>query len=136
MPRPRKAPEQPASEIPKPPSAVPAAPTAAVLELQSDIVALVRERSGYRKQVSDAQAELFSAQAKFQATEGRLKMFEQEIGERISLIAQLENRAPQFAATSAAVVPFPSNLSGISSEPTPAPDNDLVNRGHAVRSAI
>lgn len=128
-----------------PPSPVPVGPSPAVLELQSDIVLLVRERSGYRKLVADIQAELFAAQAKFQATQGRLSQFEQEIGERINLIAQLENRAPQINYSQAPeqgnVYPIGGALTGISSEPTRqmvqdkmnamGDPSDMVNRGHA-----
>jgi len=118
-----------------------AGPSPAVLEMQSDIVSLVRERSGYRKLVADAQAELFLAQSKFQATQGRLTQFEQEINERMTLIAQLENRAPAPQLmpeyNQGNVYSIGGNLQGISVEPArpsvnayQADPNDLVNRGH------
>lgn len=122
---------------------VPSVPSPAVLELQSDIVALVRERSGYRKQVLEIQAALFKAQAEFQATQAGLNQFEQEIAERMALIAQLENRAPQAQYPAyqpdPGILTFPGNMTGISSEPAapvrhnpPMPDpNDMINRGNA-----
>jgi hypothetical protein len=134
-------PATPTASVATPPPPAPLAPSPAVLELQSDIVTLARERSTYRKLVGDAQSELFAAQANFQATQARLSMFEQEINERMNIIAQLENRAPmtpiiQFPAPGE--YPIQPNLSGISSEPTRTQqtDLDMVNRGHAVRAAL
>lgn len=147
MPRRKAVPEPIVTPVEQPLPVAPVGPSPAVLELQSDIVSLVRERSGYRKLVADTQAELYAAQAKFQATQGRLSQFEQEISERINLIAQLENRAPQSPILS---FPAPSfgqiDMSGISVEPTQravnsgyqSDPNDQINRGHsaAIRASL
>jgi hypothetical protein len=118
----------------------PAAPSPAVLELQSDVVNLVRERTVARKTLAEVQARLFVVQAEAQAAQLRSQQFEQEIQERINLIAQLENRAP-----AGNLVPFPGAypLAGISAEPTmpgnaqPMGDpNDQINRGHASRAML
>lgn len=146
MPRAKKAVPAPVAAVPaeQPAPIVPAGPSPAVLELQSDIVSLVRERSGYRKRVVEIQTALFKAQADFQATQAGLNQYEQEIAERIALIAQLENRAPQTRVSEAADYPgitmFPGSLAGVSSEPTPqqvrdrmGQSDDMINRAHIDR---
>lgn len=138
---------EPVAQVPPP---IPVGPSPAVLELQGDIVAFVRARSEYRKLVAEKQAALFAAQSEFQATQGRLNQFEQEISERIDLIARLENRAPQPRMAHVSEISdyqssnFPiGNLAEISVEPTQptvagyqSDPNDRVNRGHAVRAAL
>lgn len=154
MPRRKAVPASPVvaavpAEIPPPPvPAAPIGPSPAVLELQGDIVNFVRERSTYRRQVAAIQAELFAAQAKFQATQATLQQFEQEIQERMNLIAQLENRAPaqanvlQFAPREYPVGAV--DMSGISAEPTRSASvpsyasdpNDMVNRSAISRAEV
>lgn len=119
----------------------PVGPSPAVLELQSDIVGLVRERSAYRKRVIAIQTALFAAQAEFQATQAALAQYEQEINERMNLIGQLENRSSSIQMRPpetdyAGTIPFPmGNLSGISSEPSrPSDPDDMVNRAHITRN--
>jgi hypothetical protein len=133
-------------EQPSAPPISPAGPSPAVLELQSDIVVLVRQRSELRARASAAQAKLFQAQAEAQAAQGDLSGLDQEVQYRMGLIAQLENRAPQSPVLNfpqPGALTYTGDLSSFSSEPAPRPvqqgdPNDLVNRGHAaiMRAAI
>lgn len=125
---------------------VPVGPSPAVLELQSDIVALVRERSSYRKRVLEIQAALFKAQSDFQTTQAALNQYEQEIAERMNVIAQLENRPAQTHGAPP-VLSFPQpnlplntlDMAGISAEssrpdPYAQDPGDLVNRSRITRN--
>lgn len=121
----------------------PVGPSPAVLALQSQVVELVNQRSASRQRLTEAHTVYLMAQGRFQATQGELQGIEQEVQYRISLIAQLENRAPQtpviqFPAAGDYPLPvtYPATMgvpAGISSEPTPQQSDprDMVNRGHA-----
>lgn len=120
-----------------------------MLALQSQVVELVSQRSQSRQRLTDAHADYLSAQARFQAAQQEMKGVESEVQYRIGLIAQLENRAPQYEMSVGAsnVFPMPS-LNGVSSEPTVQQvrrqaetqygRDDMINRGDAsaLRSQI
>ena len=147
MPRRKK---QPIAPLPVPQATVAATPapiqptTPAVLKLQEQVVQLVALRTEARQRLTGAHAVYLEAQAQFQATQGELQGIEAEVNYRISLIAQLENRAPQSAVLNFPAPSYPDTglptLAGVSSEPTPqavrraveqSDPSDLINRGHA-----
>lgn len=133
-----------AAPVPLPPPP----PNPHVLELQGDVVMLVRTRGEVRRKLLAAHGALQSAQATFQMAQQEMKTIEDEVQYLHSQIAQMEGRPAEvrmslqpFDASGYASVPSP--MSGISSEPTipptlsfPRQSSDGVNRAHAVREVL
>ncbi|MGC9293494.1 MAG: hypothetical protein ACP5EP_12380 [Acidobacteriaceae bacterium] len=94
-----------------------AAPSAAIIQLQSQVVELVNERTNCRQRLTQTHLNYLRAQGEFQAVQSELQGIEQEVQYRIGLIAQLENRvAPAPAPTMP--MTFENPMTGISSVPT------------------
>ena len=116
-------------------------PSPAVLKLQDKVVELFEQRGEARKRLSELHSAYLLAQTAFQIGEANVKAAEQDAQYIISLIAQLENRAPQ-----APVLNFPAppiegprgaaSFADISSEPTPQQINYAVGSADDLRKEM
>ena len=134
--RPRKHAAVPA---PKPePAAKPLADSPAVLQLQNDIVTLVRRRDAVSEEIAVKSSAAFMASAELQGTQSKLTLLDQEVQYRMRVIQQMKGEAPSNVYTMPTVASYPPNYGVgapvVSSAPT-MPD-DGVNRGRATRSML
>src|ERR1019366_6171559 len=130
--RPRKHAAVPA---PKPePAAKPLADSPAVLQLQNDIVTLVRRRDAVSEEIAVKSSAAFMASAELQGTQSKLTLLDQEVQYRMRVIQQMKGEAPtnvyQMPPQTAVVFGAPV----VSSVPTMPEDG--VNRGRATRSML
>ena len=146
MPRKKAVAAPEVTAIPTPP-APPPPPPPAVLELQADIVRLIRGRDVLKEESRKARAGLIQAQAMCQIADGNLSEVEQEIQYIHSQIAQLSGAIPQLNYGPAPMIGSAADMvnrgfvpnpqaAGIGSVPTPqlTGNSDMVNRGHASRA--
>ena len=97
---------------------------------------LVGQRHDARQRLTASHAEYLAAQSKFQAAQAELQGIEQEVEYRITLIAQLENRAPQISVTQAAPVLQMPSLTGVTSEPSKPQANYAIGSADDMRRDI
>lgn len=141
MPRKKSPATPPPAAVAPEPIAVPAPIPPAVLELQADIVELVRSRSSFRNKVAEQQAIVFSAQAQLQAAQAELQGIDQEVQYRMGLAAQMQGKPVEPPQPFLVQPPTPGvgQVSSVPTRPQPgftADPSDLVNHGHAVRDAL
>jgi hypothetical protein len=137
--RPRKHAVAPAPKLE--PTAKPLADSPAVLQLQNDIVSLVRRRDAVSEEIAVKSTAAFMAQAELQGTQSKLTLLDQEVQYRMRVIQQMKGEVPMAsygppAGTLFTMPPTASTYGApvVSSAPT-MPD-DGVNRGRATRSML
>lgn len=87
---------QPVIEIPAPVAPVsfsppaPEIPNPAVIALQEDIIALVKQRGTVLQSIAEARGVLNAAQSRLQGAEDHLRNLEHEVQYRMSVIAQMK----------------------------------------------
>jgi hypothetical protein len=122
------------TEAPAPVQPAPIPP--AVLELQADVVTLVRSRIDTHRKVAQAQGVVAQAQANLQAAQAELAALDQEVQYRMSVIDQLQGKTVHMAPS---VLQFPGAVGSIPTTPSqlqPQYGDDMVNHAHAVRDVV
>ena len=112
----------------------PVADSPAVLQLQNDIVSLVRRRDAVSEEIAVKSSAAFMASAELQGTQSKLTLLDQEVQYRMRVIQQMKGELPtnvyQMPPQTAVVFGAPV----VSSVPTMPEDG--VNRGRATRSML
>lgn len=109
-------------------SPVPIQDSTAILDLQNQILELVKTRGAIQENVANSNSEVLKIQATANYHRERLQQVEYEVRYRMSLISQLRgvpettqvSQNPSFAIGSSINPPYNFTASGISSAPTMA----------------
>lgn len=131
--RPRKHAVAPAPKLE--PTAKPLADSPAVLQLQNDIVSLVRRRDAVSEEIAVKSTAAFMAQAELQGTQSKLTLLDQEVQYRMRVIQQMKGEAPTNVYQMQ-VPPVNASYGTTTISSVPTQPDDGVNRGRATRSML